>query len=392
MFAKKSLFSIVSEDPTRFGMELAAMGREHPVYFDEVLGLPVVLRSADINAVLRDEQTYSTRVFQNGLMKDALIASHGEEHTRMRKLYNSFFAPQQVRRYEEHIVVPAVREVIDRLAAQSDPDLVDHFCMEVPQRVVATLFNLPIERIAENDVLVRTILRAIVSPFDPELVAAGERAYAAMADDLHQIAARELEQPSASMLGEIAKALIAEGLGTVEACERIVFTLILGSYETTIWGLASVMSAMLRYPDARARVRDNPELLPAAIEEAWRWCGSTLGTVRYVERETELAGNTLATGSVIHLAFAAPNYEADVFPNPEVYDIDRKSRTMLFGAGVHYCVGAPLARMETRVALAQLLARFPELRADPDRKAPVFANGTRGALAFGPDHLPVVLA
>lgn len=391
MLATKSLFATVSEDPTSFGMQLAAAGREHPIYFDEILGMPVVLRSADINAVLRDEQTFSTRVFQNGLMKDALISSHGDAHTQMRRLYNAFFAPQQIRRYENDIVVPAVRTVIDRLAAEPEPDLVDHFCMEVPKWVVSALFGLPAERIADNDVLVRNMLKAIVRPFDAEAVAEGERAYAAMAGELQAIARRELETPSATLLGEIAKSLIAEGNGTVDACERIVFTLILGSYETTIWGLASTMVALLRYPDALARVRDNPELLPAAIEESWRWCGSAMGTVRFVERDTELAGHPLTAGSVVHLAFLASHFESDVYPNPEAFDVDRKARTMIFGGGPHYCVGAPLARMETRVAVSQLLERFPNLRADPSRKAPVFMPGARGSIAFGPDQLPVVL-
>src|SRR5690606_27038304 len=135
------------------------------------------------------------------------------------------------------------------------------------------------EDIAKNDALVREMLRAIVRPFDEQAVAAGDRAYAALSDTLHEIAARELERPSDTPLGEIAKTLTAEGMGTVEACERIVLTLILGSYETTIWGLAATLAGLLRYPDARIRVRDNPELLPNAIEESWRWCGSSVGTV-----------------------------------------------------------------------------------------------------------------
>src|SRR5262245_21344839 len=230
MLTRKSLFGVVSENPTELGMQLAAAAREDPVYFDEGIGLPVVLRTSDVNAVLRDLETFSTRVFANGLMNGALIATHGDEHTRTRKLYNGFFAPQQIKRYEELIVAPAVTRVLDRLEREAHRDLVDHFCMEVPQAVVRALFGLPAERIAQNDVLVRAMLRAIVNPYNQEAVAEGDRAYAAMAGELREIAARELDHPSDTLLGEIAKALIAEGMGNVEACERIVFTLILGSY------------------------------------------------------------------------------------------------------------------------------------------------------------------
>jgi cytochrome P450 len=151
------------------------------------------------------------------------------------------------------------------------------------------------------------------------------------------------------------------------------------------------VAALLRYPEATARIRTNPDLLPNAIEESWRWCGSSAGTVRFVERETTIAGETFAPGSVLQLAWLAMHYDPDVYPNPEMFDPERKVKTMIFSGGPHFCVGAPLARMETRVAISRLLARFPELHADPDRPAPKFTFGTRGSVAFGPDHLPVIL-
>lgn len=391
MLPRKNLLSMVSEDPTSLGMQLAAIGRDEPAVFDEGLGMPMLLRSADIQTVLRDEATFSTRVFQNGLMKDALIATGGEAHTRMRKLYNGFFAPQQIARYEQDIVVPAVELALDDLSRAQSPELIDHFCTQVPQRVVSALFGLPAEKIAENDALVRAILLAIVRPYDEQAVAAGNAAYATMSEDLHDIARRELANPGPTLFGEIAKTLIANGDGNVEACERIVLTLVLGSYETTIWGLASTVAALLRYPDAQARLRANLALLPNAIEESWRWCGSTLGTVRFVEREVTIAGQTFAPGSVIEAAWMGTHYEPDVYPNPEEFDLERKTKTMIFSGGPHFCVGAPLARMETRVAISRLLTRFPVLRADPDRPAPKFMLGTRGSVSFGPDVLPAVL-
>jgi cytochrome P450 len=391
MLPRKNLMFLVSEDPTEFGMSLAAAGREHPAVFDEGLGMPVLLRSADIQTVLRDEATFSTRVFQNGLMKDSLIATSGDAHTRMRKLYNSFFAPQQIARYEHDIVTPAVELALDDLARTDAPDLIDHFCTQVPQRVVSALFGLPAEKIAENDVLVRAILRSLVRPFDEQAVTEGKEAYAAMSEDLHEIARRELAQPGPTLFGEIAKALIANGDGNVEACERVVLTLVTGSYETTIWGLASTVAALLRYPEAAARMRANPDLVPNAIEESWRWCGNAMGTVRFVEREATIAGETFAPGTVLQLAWSGTHYDPEVYPNPEVFDPERKAKTMIFSGGTHFCVGAPLARMESRVAITRLLARFPELRADHDRPAPKYMLGTRGSIVFGPDNLPARL-
>jgi len=392
MLETKNVMGMVSDDPTALGMSMAAEARKYGVYFEEALGLPVVLRTSDVGAALRDNETFSTRVFQNGIMRDALVSQRGDAHRQMRKLYNGFFAPQKIKRYEESLVVPAVEATLDELAEQAEPELIEHFCTIIPQRIVSSLFGLPFERIAENDVLVRKIIASLVRPDTPEVVAEGERAYEAMKAELFDIARRELESPSDNLLGEIAKALHAEGEATVEACERIVFTLILGSYETTIWGLASVCSALLLRPEARERLREDLSLVPRAIEEAWRWCGSTFGTIRYVEREVEVAGQQLAAGTVVHLAFLPLHFDGEVYDQPERFDIGRKAKTMIFGEGIHYCVGAPLARMETRVGITELLRRFPDLRLDPARPAPRFHLGPRGASVFGPDNLPVLLS
>jgi cytochrome P450 len=257
--------------------------------------------------------------------------------------------------------------------------------------VVSALFGLPAEKIAENDVLVRAILKSIVRPYDPVAIEEGNQAYAAMSEDLHEIARRELAQPGPTLFGEIARALIANGDGNVEACERVVLTLVTGSYETTIWGIASTVAALLHYPEAAARIRANPELVPNAIEESWRWCGSAVGTVRFVEREATIAGETFAPGTVLQLSWLGTHYDPAVYENPEVFEPERKTKTMIFSGGPHFCVGAPLARMQPRVAIPRLLARLPGLRAYQYRPAPKYMFGTRGSIVFGPDNLPACL-
>jgi cytochrome P450 len=388
---RMSLFGIVSEDPTEFSRTLAAMAKRHPIYFEELLGMPVILQTAALNGALRDGETFSMRAFSQGLARGTLVSLGGEAHLRMRKLYNNFLGPRQLQAYEEDIVAPVVRDVVDSLERQEQPDLLDHFAMLVPHRVVSALFGLPMEDIAKNGALALVMrLLAIVRPLDAATLAAGEEAYETVAGLVREFAARELANPSDTMLGEIVKALIAEGQADADTCERIVFSLILGSYETTIWGIATVLVALLRHPGELARIRTDLSLLPGAIEESWRWCASAT-TVRFVERDTNIGGVALAAGNVACLALVAASYDEALNPQPERYDIERPAKTMFFGGGPHYCVGAPLARMETRVAITELLARFPKLRLDPDRPAPKFCVGTRGSAAFGPDHLPVVL-
>jgi cytochrome P450 len=390
MLTRASLYVFSSTDPTAFGRTLAAAGQEHPVYFDEGIGMPVVLRGAEVTAALKDPATFSTRVYDQGLMKGALVSLVGDAHARMRRLYNSFFAPRALARYEEQIIGPIVRRVLDDLATKERADLIDDFATPIPIGVVSALFGLPTDSIAENDHRVRAMLRSLVRPRDAEVVAAGWQAYGEIADQLREIAAREIASPSDNLLGEVARSLIAEGMGTTEECERVVFTLILGSYETTIWMLVSAIGALLANPDATAQVRQDPSLVPTAIDEATRWASPTVGLVRFVERDTELAGAPLEAGSLVYLSLIASHYDPTVYPDPARYDVRRRSTPMLFGLGPHYCVGAPLARMEARLAVSQLLARFPALRADPTRP-PVYSTSPRGAVTYGPDHLPALL-
>lgn len=390
MLARKNLHTSSSTDPTAFGRTLAAAATEHPVYFDEGVGMPVVLRGADVAAALKTPDIFSTRIYDHGLMKGALIALEGDAHARMRRLYNSFFAPRALARYEEQIIKPIARRVMDDLASKPRADLIDDFASPVPIGIVSALFGLPTDSIADNDQRVRAMIRALVRPMDADIVAAGWQAYGEIAAQLREIAAREIQSPSDNLLGEVARALIAENLGTVEECERVVFTLILGSYETTIWMLVSVVGSLLANPDALAQVRQDLSLLPGAIDEANRWVGTTAGVVRFVERDTEVAGTPLGAGSLVYLSLIANNYDPAIHADPERFVLRRRPTPMLFGLGPHYCVGAPLARMEARIAVSMLLERFPDLRADPER-APVYSTAPRGAVTYGPDALPALL-
>lgn len=149
-----------------------------------------------------------------------LATLKGEDHARARRLHNVVFSPRAVARYAEKIIVPVARAVVNSLAGRTQADLLVDFAAEMPIRVVNALFGLSRERLRETDGLVRAMIRAIMAPGNAAAVAQGERAHAAIASELREIAARELVEPSDTLLGEIAMALKAGGAGTVEACER----------------------------------------------------------------------------------------------------------------------------------------------------------------------------
>lgn len=390
MHRSLSLFFVPSEDPTALGQRLAAAAREHSLVVDSGLGLPVLLRTPHIMASFRDTETFSTRMFQTGILKGGLASLQGADHTRMRRIYNLFFTPRAVARYEDSITRPIAREVVERLASKGPVDLLDDFAVELPKRVISTLFGFSLEKLEENDTRVRAMFRGITRIGDPVAAAEAERAYHETLADLEGLIERERASPGPTLLGEIMRVMKDEGLATIEACQQVVLSLLLGGYETTIWLFANAVHALLAHPAALARVRREPALVVLAIEESMRWCPSNPGTIRLVEKKVSLPDLELEPGTVVYVAATAAHYDEALYPDPTTFDLDRRSTPLIFGGGPHFCVGAQLARMEARVGFGALLERFPELRADPEER-PVFRYGVRESVAHGPDRLPALL-
>ena len=390
MGISKSLFFVPSDDPTALPRRFADAAKEAPLVLDEGLGLPVVLRKAHLAAIFRDSETFTTRMFDAGILRGGLAALQGEDHAKMRRIYNLFFTPRAVERYEEKIVRPIVADVVKGLRGRKGIDLIDPFCMEVPKRVISSLFGLPMDQLAENDERVRAMFRSIVRIGDPVAAADGKRAYEEALAQITEVAEREMAAPGETLLGEIVRTLAAEEMASLSACQQIVLSLLLGGYETTIWLLANSLHALLSHPEELAKVRRDAALLPAAIEEGMRWAPSSVGTLRLVEKPFQMDELSLSPGMVVYLAGIAQHYDDESYPRPEVFDITRRVQPQIFGGGMHYCVGAPLARMEARVGLGVLLEAFPELRLDSSVKA-TWMYGVRESVAHGPDRLPVIL-
>lgn len=390
MIPSKSLLFVPSEDPTALGRSLLALSRETPLYFDTGLGLPVLLRKAHCTVALRDTERFSTRMFQGGILNGGLASLQGEEHTRMRRVYDMFFTKRAVQRYEERITVPIVEEVLTRLSGKDHVDLLDAFAAEMPRRVISALFGFSMAQLAENDARVRAMFRSIIRVGDPIAAAEGAKAYEEALGEITEVAERERKHPSETLLGEIMRTLTAEDMATLEACQQIVLSLLLGGYETTIWLIANAIHALLAHPDVMDKLRQDPSLVPFAVEESMRWAPSSVGTLRLAEQDATFDGVEVKAGTVFYIAPITMHYDEETYPSPERFDLARRSTPMIFGGGPHFCVGAPLARMEARVGLTLLLQRFPALRADPSVK-PVFSYGVRESVLHGPDTLPAFL-
>lgn len=381
--AADSPFAVRSASPVTLGRSLAALGRDQAVVIDELMAAPVVLRHRDVSAALRNASVFSTAFYGDPPMETMMIAQNGAEHLRQRRIHNRFFSPAASARYTRRVEAVAARAV----GAVEDGDLVRSLIAHYPMTVFSDLLGIPDELGDRGLEWVRAIVAWLGSPTRPEVVEPGQRAYyelRAYTDSLIEPA-----RLADNLLGDVVRAHLDEGGYSVEACSMAVVSLLLGGFETTIQMMTGTLAGLLMNPAALAAVRADPARLDDAIDEAFRWANPSAGLYRLVTADTSIAGVEMTQGSMVYLCIAAAHYDPTVHADPETFDLDRRPAHLGFGLGPHYCAGAPLAKIEVRAALRELLARFPNLRLDPDR-SPEFHYGARGFVQHGTETLHVL--
>lgn len=384
-----SVFGSRFPSPVAFGTALATIGREQPVIFDELMSAPLVLRHKDVSAALRNTATFSTQLYAVGPMSAGIIAQDGAEHHHQRRIHNRFFSASASAKYAE-MVIPIAQRTFGALAGKGQAELVEDVIARYPMEVFLTLLGIPDELGDQGLIWVRTIVAWLGSPMNEAAAGPGQQALAELIAYTNALVERERKNPGDNMLGEIIRAYESEGAFSSETVTLAVVGLLLGGFETTIQMLSSTIASLLLNPAALERVRADPSLTDAAIEEAFRWANPSAGLYRLVRNDVQIAGTDFAAGSVVYLCVAAAHFDEQAYPRPETFDLDRGGVHLGFGLGPHYCVGAPLARIEVRAAVNTLLAACPNLRLDPDATLS-FYYGARGFVQHGTDALPVLL-
>ncbi|TDE28637.1 cytochrome P450 [Nonomuraea mesophila] len=355
--------------------ELAlARDREGVVRVDTPFGVPayLVCRHEDVRQVLSDPARFSSArtPFPEIAQMDAeerakmqagqLLGLDPPEHTRLRRMLTPEFTVRRMRRLEPRIT-EIVQDALDDLEGAGKPaDLVRHFALPVPSLVICELLGVPYADRAEfHDRSVRLVDTSL--PAEQRLAVQREdHAY------MSGLAARARANPGEDLLGM----LVREHGDELSADELtgIAKLLLLAGHETTSNMLGLGTLALLRHPDQLAMIRDDPARVEPAVEELMRWLSIVNGLPpRTTTTEVEIAGQVIPAGSLVILSVPAANRDPALTGDPETLDITREAAGhVAFGHGVHHCLGAPLARMEMRIAFPALLRRFPGLAlADP---------------------------
>ncbi|SEH50753.1 Cytochrome P450 [Mycolicibacterium rutilum] len=335
----------------------------------------LVARHDDVKEVLSDHQRFSNGRPPGFVMPGAPTLSDEElassragnllgldppEHQRLRRMLTPEFTIRRMRRLEPRIV-EIVDAQLDRMQNAGAPvDLVEHFALPIPSLVICELLGVPYEDRA--DFQHRSARQLDLSlPFDERLdLQRAGRAY------MQSLVERARRQPGEDILGMLIREHGAE-LSDDELV-GVAGLLLLAGHETTSNMLGLGTLALLRHPDQLAAVRDDPDAVGPAVEELLRWLSIVHTAIpRITTTDVELAGVKIPAGQLVFASLPSANRDPDFLDSPDVLDIARGAAGHLaFGHGVHHCLGAPLARMEMRIAFPALLQRFPTLQLAED--------------------------
>jgi cytochrome P450 len=382
-----------------------ALQRDAPVFFHDEpggRGFWVVTRFDDVRAVLRDYGTFSSEVGGaariEDLPEDVLAARRNflefdpPKHGRYRRLFSADFTPSSVGRYGDWL-----RELVgarlDAALAKGTFDLVEELAAPIPIRALGRILGLPDSELPE---LIRLGDRLLVDT-EPDYV--GELAYAGeqdehrykpfgspWADELCAIGrahyAERRECPRDDVLSSIANGVVDGRALDERELDNMFALMIVAGNETTRQAIALSTLALGRRPEAFRRLRDEPGLLPSAVEELLRFCPPVWFFRRTTTAECEIGGVPIAAGDKVTVWFAAANRDRDHYADPHTLDLGRNPTDHLtFGrGGPHVCLGQHLAKLELRIYVEELVRRvesFELVDADPPRLRSNFSNGLK---------------
>lgn len=345
----------------------------------------MVLDYDGVKRVLSEPGTFSSR-----FGPDWMIFADPPRHTQLRGLVSKAFTPRSVAALEPRIRALS-GELLDRVAGRGEMDLVADFAAPLPMLVIAEMLGIPAADRPRFQAWADAILAmsyTIGGP--PDLALAASERFAAvtaeMAGYLGELLATRRADPRDDLLTRLAEAEVDGGRLTHAEILGFFQLLLLAGSETTTNLIDNAVLCLVDHPDQLARLRASPDLLPPAIEEVLRYRSPLQWMYRIARREVELHGVAVPAGSMVLAVIGAANRDPAAFPDPGRFDITRDPNPHLaFGHGPHFCLGAPLARLEARVALADLLGRVDAIElatAAPWEPRP-------GLHVHGPARLPV---
>lgn len=350
-----------------------------PVHWSEKNQLWVISKFADVSYVSKNHEIFCSGqgVRPGNTAKLTLIDEDEPRHTEMRGLLNKGFTPRMVRQLEIGFR-EIVTEAIDKVAQKGECDFVDDIAVPIPLLLIADMIGIHKQDRERFHHWSDALIAVDGNLGNPEVVAAAYAAFMEYSAYVTEIIEDRRKNPRDDLVSILAGAK-DDGLlkdfsnvvpGTVSAEHQqlanselimILVVLLVAGNETTRNAISGGMQLLIENPGERQKLIDNPELIPTAVEEMVRMISPVHSFGRTATRDTELRGKKIRKGQTVLMLYPSANYDADEFEEPDRFKVERNPMHLGFGIGNHYCLGANLARMEMRVAFAELLRRLPDM-------------------------------
>jgi pimeloyl-[acyl-carrier protein] synthase len=339
------------------------------------LGFWVLTRYDDVVTALRDPrfgragfEPFLEAVYggptEAGRLQPSMLFRDPPDHTRLRGLVNKAFTPRVIEAMRPRIQ-GIVDSLLDRAQEARAMDVIADLAYPLPVTVICEMLGVPVgdhETIKQWSADVARSLDAIGMGSDTEVADRGRQGRRGLGDYFRGLVAERRKAPREDLLSLlIAAEEQGDKLSEGELLSTCVLLFIAG-HETTVNLIGNGLLALLRHPEQLALLKSNPSLIQSAVEELLRYDGPVDRTARITNADVELGGRTITKGSMVVAAIGAANRDPAHFPDPDRLDITRAdSRHIAFGFGIHFCLGAPLARVEGQIAIGTVLRRLPAL-------------------------------
>ncbi len=354
-----------------------------PVQRNDLLEAWTVARYSDVLTVLTDARFSADRtsLAPDGYdVAKSMLVSDPPDHTRLRNLVQKAFTPRMVEQLRSRIGAIVDDLLETALRRGGDFDLIEDLAYPLPVIVIAELLGVP----PEDHATFREWSATLAASLDPlvssELMDRAWSSRNALHDYLRGIIAKRRREPHSDLISALVA--VEERGDTLLEPELVVMCtlLLIAGHETTVNLIGNGTLALLRHPDQLQRLREDPSLIVTAVEELLRFDPPVQMTGRILLADAELAGQTIPKGDFVLPLLGAANHDPAQFSEPDKLDLSRNPNPhVAFGRGIHFCLGAPLARVEAQIAIGKLVQRCPTLRlnGDPVRRDQITLRGLK---------------
>lgn len=366
-----------------------SMRAEAPVYYDASLEAWSIFLYEDVQRITSDYTTFSSQFSESestpeNIETRLLTRTDPPLHRQLRALISQVFTPRRIATLEP-MVISQINKVLAPVLAKGEMDLMDDVAYPIPVNVISTMLGVPA---ADQAYLKPLIDEALAQRGDTLRPGAGGPLPSAQIvyDYFRQLCRERRRSPQQDLISDLAQAeLDGEHLSETDL---ILFCRILynAGFVTTTNLIGNTFLCLSMFPEAEQQVRADPTLIPGLIEEVLRYSSSVQSVTRLVTRDVELRGQQLHAGDNVIVYTGSANHDERAYPDPDAFDITRPTnKHFSFGHGIHFCIGAPLARLEAPLALRLMLEQMQDIRIVPGVKLEPMSERS----LYGVKHLPI---